>query len=878
MFIRNSILFLALVFTSALINIQCRPISSDQYKNIPGEPLAEEEYGQKENNLPAVNYSEYISQLQQVGIYNNTGRITTLCINEVDTNMILAGGDNGGVWITHNRGNSWSPVNDYAPTLRTTSIAQNHFQHNEFYYSTGVTKKENGITLLDIYRSIDNGNSFSQVTLSPVNLPGSINKIVCSRVDSNTIYFLQRFGTTATVGLYRTKNKFQTIERVFQPTVGETLSDFVLLDDGSVIVTTYYRMWSSASGDSGTFALQNAGVPTNAIALSVAVCRQQPSIRYAGYRYSNASGIVILKSLNGGVSWNTMATLNTYGGIYSTLIAVKPDDPNVVFAGGVGMRGSVDGGLTWKSLYCGWDFQDIFFNPQRSNGIYFSSDNGVYSLERPQLDITGDIFGEKHNNTLYVQDMVHGDYSTGNNTIAGMMDIGCYLTKTATTSQFILSGDGCYNWWSKQNPNKVYCSFQGAHMVRLDNALTSQNYVNILNELDADNNFSIDEGTMFIQPFIMNESDDKLLFLPTLKRLWRSINSGTNWQPISNYYDGSSYGWVSIATGRTANPIVYWANNDSIFTLPSAATAPAGSESAITAPAIPQKMYTDFNNDSILFVLKRNLPSAIYRSGNMLQGNIQWTNLNFPTDLLPLCVTTYPGNSNIILAGTNEGGIYISLDGGANWTKERYFPNVQVSEMRFRAADKKLFVFTYGRGAWSANLNLSVIPLQVLNFTGNVTANSMAHLNWSTIDESGVLHFEIEGRSKTGTFTTLKSVTAAGSGDHTYSTDINMAEPEMYYRLKAVKADGSFLYSNTIRLKMPEKNNLNVHYYPSDKSLHITLSPEMRNCNAIIYDAAGKKIKLIPLRELNTVVYMGLLAPGVYYLNAYQQTLAFLIY
>ena len=210
MFIRNSILFLALVFTSALINIQCRPISSDQYKNIPGEPLAEEEYGQKENNLPAVNYSEYISQLQQVGIYNNTGRITTLCINEVDTNMILAGGDNGGVWITHNRGNSWSPVNDYAPTLRTTSIAQNHFQHNEFYYSTGVTKKENGITLLDIYRSIDNGNSFSQVTLSPVNLPGSINKIVCSRVDSNTIYFLQRFGTTATVGLYRTKNKFQT--------------------------------------------------------------------------------------------------------------------------------------------------------------------------------------------------------------------------------------------------------------------------------------------------------------------------------------------------------------------------------------------------------------------------------------------------------------------------------------------------------------------------------------------------------------------------------------------------------------------------------------------------------------------------------------------
>ncbi len=880
MFIRTLIPFCLFVILTGVVNFHCRSINSHEQQNMQGESAPEkEEDDLKEINLATVNYSEYFSQLQQVGIYNNTGRIVTLCVNEADTNMILAGADNGGIWISHNHGNSWLPVDDFAPTLRTTCIAQNHFQHNEFYYSTGVTKKENGITLLDIYRSTNNAVSFSQVTPSGVTFPGAISKIVCSPVDSNTIYFFQRTGVTSVVGLFRTKNKFQTIERVFQPAIGEIMSDFILLDDGSVCVTTYNKMFVSATGDLGSYILQNTGVPSNATALSVTVCRQQPLIRYAGYRYSNASGIVILKSTDGGINWSTLTTLNTYGGVYSTLLAVKSDDPNVVFAGGVGMRGSIDGGANWVSLYCGWDFQGITFNPMRPNSIFFSSDNGVYTLERNQINYAGqDIFGQKHNNTLFVQDMVHGDFSTGNNTIAGMMDIGSYITPTGSASNFILSGDGCYAWWSRQNPNKAYCCPQGARMVRLDNALTSTNYTIILHELDADNISGIDEGTMFIHPFIMNEADDKLLFIPTLKRLWRSVNSGDNWQPISRYYDGTSYYWVSIATGRTADPVVYFANNDSLFVMPSAATATPGTELGMTAPVIAEKMYTDFNNDSVLFMLKKNLPSAIYKSSNMLLGNIQWSILNFPSDLTPISLTTYPGNSNIILVGTREGGIYISTDAGNSWTKERYFPNVQVSEMKFRPSDKKLFVFTYGRGAWSANLNFSVIPLQLLNFSGRAEPGNIAKLTWNTIDESNTIRFEIEGSNQSGSFTKLSFVSANGNGDHTYEKSLPMAEPEMYYRVKAVKNDGTFMYSNTIRLKQKDKTDLQVQYYSSDHSLHITITPSLLNTNAVVYDQAGRRIKFISFRNLSNTTYLDIIVPGIYYLKTEQDSKAFVVY
>jgi hypothetical protein len=59
-------------------------------------------------------------------------------IDEADSNHLVAGANNGGLWISFNRGTTWQPVDDFAKTLKISSIAQNHFRHNEYYYSTGV--------------------------------------------------------------------------------------------------------------------------------------------------------------------------------------------------------------------------------------------------------------------------------------------------------------------------------------------------------------------------------------------------------------------------------------------------------------------------------------------------------------------------------------------------------------------------------------------------------------------------------------------------------------------------------------------------------------------------------------------------------------------
>ena len=68
---------------------------------------------------------------------------------------------NGGVWISHDAAHTWQPVNDTAHSLCVTSIAQNYYRSNEFYYCSGVNIFVNGDLQYDIFRSVDNGQTFN---------------------------------------------------------------------------------------------------------------------------------------------------------------------------------------------------------------------------------------------------------------------------------------------------------------------------------------------------------------------------------------------------------------------------------------------------------------------------------------------------------------------------------------------------------------------------------------------------------------------------------------------------------------------------------------------------------------------------------------------
>lgn len=826
-------------------------------------------------NTTNVDSSVYLTNIQHTGVYHKTGRTMCIVISESDSNHVLAGGEYGGLWVSDNRCNSWQPVNDFALTLKVTSIAQNHFQNNEYYYSTGVYKKDNaGAFTTDLYRSIDGGYHFTPIVPTTPMPIKKVTKIICSPIDSNTIYVLGEEGTAITTSsLFKTTNKFKTYTKVFSLGINSMITDFEVSSTGAVTLSMVNNgaVWTSSTGNAGTFQAAVTTIPSTLVYPSIAFCKNQPQI---GYLAGTSNGTRLLyKTVNGGVNWNFVDTIPGSGAWPA--LAVKPDNPDILFIGNASLYGSINGGLTWvQNYYSGWDIQMIHFDPTNSNLVFFSSDTGIRSLNLGQM--TGATYGPSklYDNSLINQDIMHGDFGIrGNTNIVGLLDIGSYLNKANGSSSFLTGGDGCFSFCSKQDSNIAYTSTQNGNIMRLDHVTTSSSVVPIRNQLDADHNGTIDEGVIFIHPFVMNDADDRQLYFPTKKRLWRSTDRGNNWTPISNYYATTS-SFMSVTATVNSNPNVYWTNDDSVFVMKHAATAIASDGFGMPAPASPLKVVADINNDSVALLIGRNLPAKIFRSSNLFLGNIQWTDLsvNFPESVTPNCIAAYPGNSRVLLVGALEGGIYITVNGGLTWTKEKNFPNAKITEIKVRPSDKRIFIFTHGRGAWTAEYQMNVVLMNLLSFKAVANeSGKTALLSWKTSEEIHTGSFDVERSFDGHHFIHLTNISAVGFGNNFYSRNISMIAQTEYYRLRINDRDGKFTYSTVVKVMLPAAEmGFNVIKSQMENIFLLEVKDKrLINSYAMIVDNSGRVLQQIVLKQGLQEINLQNMASGTYYIRTF---------
>src|SRR5690606_9206309 len=123
--------------------------------------------------------------------------------------------------------------------------------------------------------------------------------------------------------------------------------------------------------------------------------------------------------------------------------------------------------------------------------------------------------------------------------------------------------------------------------------------VTIMNQMDADNNNTIDDGAFFIHRFWVSDADGEQLYFPTKKRLWRSTDGGDNWSVISGTYSATSANGIDILGNNKPNPTVYWTFNSELWIIPNAKTATTGSELKVNMPSAARSITLHPNNDSI---------------------------------------------------------------------------------------------------------------------------------------------------------------------------------------------------------------------------------------------------------------------------------------
>jgi photosystem II stability/assembly factor-like uncharacterized protein len=715
--------------------------------------------------------------VQERGPFGVGGRTRAILIDVLDDQHYVAAGVSGGIWHSPDAGATWAPVTDQNVTLSVSDVTQNPLQPNVWYFSTGeVTGNSADIPGEGLFKSTDNGYTWQPLASTTANsVFESVWRIAHSTTDTHTVYV-----GTSSDGLYRSTNAGQTFQRVLRPNPGSEITDIEILPSGVVLAAIHGRgIWRSTTGDTGTFVKINAGLPGSGTAvrhIRMAYCAQQPNVIVASFEDgvgddydSDFHGVY--RSTDAGLTWTLLPSIPEDHNVftrfpwYAHSLAVKPDDPDFILLGSVEMAYTTDGGLNWESTDGGHvDHHCATFLPNNPDKVILGNDGGLYRLN---LGGASPVLEASLNNGYNVTQYYAGTYfPDGLNAYGGTQDNGTNFFKFGSNNfSDIFGGDGSYCQVNQQAAAFGFVSYQNGMIHRTSNAqATFPNFIYIANDLDADDNFEIDDPTWFINPFEMNQEDGTQLFFPTRNRVWRTNNNGGTWVPVtSNNLPSDPY---CIGISVQQDPVVYvGGQGPMLLRIDNARFATAGSEVNLTSILPPQLTGAFISNitvhptepGTIFFACSDVSPeSRVWRvlfadTDSPILNDISG---NLPPNLPVNWITIDPQTPDqYFIAGTDY-GIYTTTDGGVTWHKETAIPNVPVFQCKVRPLDRKLFVWSHGRGLWTADLlpTLSLPagtnpPTSGLTVLGNPATNSQVRFRAQPLPPSGQVQVrDVRGR------------------------------------------------------------------------------------------------------------------------------------
>lgn len=663
----------------------------------------------------------FFTEVNEIGPYNVGGRVISMVIDSEDANHLICGGATGGIWHSYDAGSSWEPLDDLAPNLAVSSITQNPFNPDIIYYATGGRPKQSGGLEYSgdgLFKSLDRGKTFEYIDSSDVPAFKNSWDIVCSLTDSNTIYI----GTMGN-GLFRSQDGGMTYELIHS-TTGRDVYDVDVTAAGRVYFSVYADgiYWFD---EAETPVIKKYNIPTGTFHRCVVeASKSQPNTIYAAFARYNVESTDeiegVYKTTDGGNNWTklrdpSLVNRNFDQNWFNFILAVHPTNPNFVLVAGVYASYSTNGGNSWSivngsryQMQGHVDYHGHAFVPG-TNTLYLLNDGGIYRYSTTTI---GSLVLDR-NSKLNITQVYSGSYfPTGTEVIIGNQDNRTQWNRTGSAIfQEQFGGDGAFTAVSPDG-QLMYASSQYGNMRRWTGSGWTRTPYFQLTSATGSSDF------WFINPFEMNPVDGDQVYFPTKNHIVRTTNTGNSWTRITNSIPGSVY---SVAMTQEDNPTLYFGGSPGIlYRIDNAKTASVGDEVRLFTKAPFQARggfigcikvdpseqstiytgYTDFEDNRI----------KIWKILNADTEEPEWVDIsgNLP-DLLPVnWIEVDPTNSENIMVGTDF-GLYVTANGGRFWHKEERIPNVYISMLRLRPSDRKLFIFTHGRGVWTADLDNNIV-------------------------------------------------------------------------------------------------------------------------------------------------------------------------
>jgi len=305
-------------------------------------------------------------ELRNIGPAQKSGRIADVVKDPSDRATWFVAAASGGVWKTVNAGTTWQPIFDDYGTYSIGCLALDPSNPSVVWVGTGENNSQRSVGWGDgVYKSLDGGESFINVGLERSE---HIGKIVIDPTNTDVVWVAAQgplWAPGGDRGLYRTEDGGASWERVLFISDDTGVSDVLLdpRDPDTIYAASYQRR------------------------------RHQCCIVAGGPESS------IFKSIDGGATWRELETGLPETDRGRIGLAISPQNPDVLYATipAVGEDGgffrSSDRGETWAKVndYVPVDpqyYQEIFPDPHRFDRIYVVdvwihvSDDGGETFER----------------------------------------------------------------------------------------------------------------------------------------------------------------------------------------------------------------------------------------------------------------------------------------------------------------------------------------------------------------------------------------------------------------------------------------------------------------------------------------------------------------
>ena len=348
-----------------------------------------------ENPKPGLNEATLKSlEWRGIGPAMTAGRIADIAINHENRSTWYVGVGSGGVWKTDNRGTTWSPVFDSEGSYSIGCITIDPNHPETVWVGTGENVSGRHVAYGDgIYRSEDGGKTWTNMGLKDTQ---HIGNIVVDPRDSNVVYVAAQgplWSPGGERGLYKTTDGGKSWELILS--AGQyTGANEVHLDprDPDTVYTSLHQRFRNVAAlmdggpESGIHKSTDGGETwrelTNGIPaedkgkIGLSISPVDPNVVYATIELAQRTG-GLWRSLDAGESWEKRSD-EVYSGTgphYYQEIFASPHDVDTLYQVAPTLYRTVDGGKTMQ--------------PVKNQSVHGDYHAVVFNLDNPDYLLVG---------------------------------------------------------------------------------------------------------------------------------------------------------------------------------------------------------------------------------------------------------------------------------------------------------------------------------------------------------------------------------------------------------------------------------------------------------------------------------------------------------